>query len=274
MMNLTISASNKRATLEKLAQAGLITKGVVYCLLGIFAFMAAFHLGSSSVQDTDKQGVIRWVRDLTGGSVLLVVLILGMLCYSLWRFIQAIANTDHKSKDAKGWVQRARYLFSGLLYLSLSLTTLRLFIGRSSGSSQNSNEQMASSVLQAPVGQWLLGLFALGLVATGIYQIWYGYSEKYRKHVQKMNHQDATARLLLRAGKAGYIARGVVWLTIAWLLLKAAFYARAEEAANTSEAFQFLESTEYGNFIIAAVGAGLVGYGIFNFIRAKYERLV
>jgi hypothetical protein len=78
--------------------------------------------------------------------------------------------------------------------------------------------------------------------------------------------------LLLRAGKVGYISRGVVWLVIAFLFLRAAFYAVASKAGDTAEAFRFIESSPLGSPLLGLLGLGLIAYGVFNFIRARYER--
>jgi hypothetical protein len=73
------------------------------------------------------------------------------------------------------------------------------------------------------------------------------------------------------AGKIGYVARGIVWLVIGWLFTKAAFHKNSSEAGDTSEAFGFLAEASYGSYLLAGVGLGLICYGIFNFIRVRYE---
>ena len=80
------------------------------------------------------------------------------------------------------------------------------------------------------------------------------------------------AKTMLVAGKAGYISRGIVWLIIAWMLMKAAIRASSQEAGDTSKAFGFLESSPYGSYMLGALGLGLIGYGVFSFVRARYER--
>ncbi|HZH01046.1 MAG TPA: DUF1206 domain-containing protein [Flavisolibacter sp.] len=266
--------TDKRNAFKKLAQVGLITKGIVYVLLGVFAFLTAFRLGNNQVESGNKQSVFRWIGDQTAGSLLIGALIIGLTCYALWRIIQGFANTEHKDKDAKGWAYRLRYIFSGLVYLSLAFSAFRFLTKLASNNDgQNTNEQVAGSLLQQPLGQILLGLLALGMAAAGIYQIWFGFSEKYKKYVQDISGASGGKGLLLNSGKIGYIARGLVWLTIGWLFLKAAINARAQEAASTSEAFQFLEAAPYGSYLMGGVGAGLACYGIFSFIRARYEHL-
>jgi hypothetical protein len=73
------------------------------------------------------------------------------------------------------------------------------------------------------------------------------------------------------AGKLGYVARGIVWVVLAWLFLKAALHANSAEAGDTSKAFSFLQDAAYGSYLLGAVGLGFICYGAFNFIRVRYE---
>ena len=254
--------------IKRVAQAGLIAKGVVYVLLGVLAFMAAFELGGKGNKDATQSGTLRLVKDMPAGEVLLFVVAAGLICYAVWRGIQTFRSGGEK----KSWPKRLRYLFSGLTYLAFAITALRLEAGdRPSG---DQNQHVAGELMSKPFGQVLVGLSGLILLAVGLYQMYYGLSEKYRKHVQGSSLSSVQSTLLLRAGKIGYISRGVVWLVIAVLFLRAAFLARASEAGNTGKAFQFIETSPYGSPLLGALGVGLVAYGVFNFVRARYDRMV
>jgi hypothetical protein len=53
-------------------------------------------------------------------------------------------------------------------------------------------------------------------------------------------------------------------------MFRSAIHHNSNKAVDTSEALQFLQNT-YGNVLLAVLGLGLLMYGIFNFIRARYE---
>lgn len=256
--------------ITQIAQVGLSAKGVVYIILGALAFMAAFEIGGYSNQEATSTGTLSFIQNAPGGIVLLGLVAAGLLCYVLWRFTQTFTS---KGGDKKDTAHRLRYFVSGLTYLALAYTALRMVL-HLSGSSGNSdqNQQIAAQIMDRTMGQWLLGLGALVLGGIGIYQIYYGLAGKYKKHLQQLRLHSQAEALLSRSGKVGYVARGVVWLIIAYLLLQAALHANAAKAGDTSKAFQFLESTPMGSYLLGALGIGLIAYGIFNFLRAKYER--
>lgn len=250
-----------------MARAGYAAKGVVYVLLGILAFMAAFELGRS-VNEASRGGVFRMVREAPAGQLLMGALALGLVCYTLWRIVQAVApRYGHETSKGK----RVLFFFSGLAYGAIAFAAIKMALwNQESGGNQQQN--LAATLLSRKGGQWLTGLAALIMLGSGLYQIYYGWSEKYRKYVGEGQINAPHAALLLRSGKAGYIARGLVWVVIAYLLFRAALQARASEAGNTTDALRFLEGSPLGSYLLGAVGLGLVAFGIFSFIRAFYER--
>ncbi|HEY1112380.1 MAG TPA: DUF1206 domain-containing protein [Chitinophagaceae bacterium] len=264
---MSISVS-QRSNITRIARAGLIAKGIVYVLLGMLAFMAAFEIGGQTTGGADRAGVFGMLKDMPAGTTLLALVAIGLVCYAAWRGIQAF-GPGHRGGEPKAG-KRALYFFSGLAYLSVALTAGRLALYNEQDNG-GSNQQLASRLLEQSYGQWLLGIAALIMAAVGIYQLYYGLSEKYRKHVQGLSLSTPASSLLLRSGKIGYVARGVVWLVIAWLLLKAALSANAAKAGDTAQAFQFVESSTAGSLLLGALGVGLAAYGVFNFIRARYE---
>jgi hypothetical protein len=258
---------------KRFARIGLTAKGIVYCLAGALAFMAAFEIGNSSDQNASKSGVFQFILEQPFGRILLALVALGLCCYTFWRIIEAVKDTNNKGTDAKGIAVRLRYLFSGLVYGSLAFLAAKLVLGSGGGGNGDSRETLARELLHQPFGQWLVGAVALGTMANGIYQLYYGLSGKYKKHVQQARMQHDAEAMLIRTGKIGYIARGIVWLLIGYLFLQAALHANAEQAGGTKSAFSFLESTSYGSYMLGAVALGLICYGIFMFMRAKYEQV-
>jgi hypothetical protein len=59
---------------------------------------------------------------------------------------------------------------------------------------------------------------------------------------------------------------------IAFLFFRAAFHAAASEAGSTGKAFRFIENSPLGSLLLGLLGLGVIAYGVFNFIRARYER--
>lgn len=262
----------KHSWIKPIAKLGLAAKGVVYCLIGMLAFMSAFQLGGQTSQKSNTTGVFRFIMEQPAGKIILAVIVVGLLCYSIWRFVQTFLDTENKGSRAGGLAKRFTYFFSGLTYLSVFYFSLKFLLSNGNSSGSNSNQDLAKNILEQPAGQWLLGIAAVIMLGIGIYQIWYGNSEKYRKHVNYQELDRKASGSLLRAGKIGFISRGIVWLVIAFLFSKAALHNRSSEAGDTSSAFSFIQQSSYGTYLLAALGLGLICYGVMNFIRAAFEK--
>ncbi|CAN5908512.1 DUF1206 domain-containing protein [soil metagenome] len=255
----------------RFAKAGLVAKGIVYCLVGLLAFMAAFEIGNSSSQSSSRSGVFRFVLEQPFGQILLALIAVGLACYTGWRILEAVNDTSHKGSGAKGIAARIGYLFSGLIYGGLAYSAGRLVLGGGGGSGGDMRQTFAREMLQQPFGQWLVGAVALGTIGMGVYQMYRGLSGKYKKKVRNAGLSSDIERTIIKAGKAGYVARGMVWMIIGYLLLQAALKANANEAGGSSRAFAWLESTAYGSILLGVVALGLICYGVFMFMRAKYQ---
>ena len=259
------------AWVKRFAVIGLITKGIVYCLVGTLAFMAAFNISGSSAGSADKQGVFQVVLAQPFGKVLLGLIAIGLLFYAFWRIIQALKDTENKGDDLKGIARRIGYLFSGIIYGALAVFAGQQALGESSGQGGDSRQTLAQTLLEQPYGKWLAGAVAIGIMLVGLNQIYRGWSGRYKKQVQSAGLKHETEAIMIRAGKFGYVARGIVWIIIGYLFMKAALHSNPQEAGGTSSAFQFLEEASYGPFLLGAVALGLICYGVFMFMRAKYQ---
>ncbi|RYZ54623.1 MAG: DUF1206 domain-containing protein [Sphingobacteriales bacterium] len=260
--------------MEKMARVGLISKGITYCLTGALALMAALHVGNSQSSDADKTGVFSFLEDQPMGTPLLLLLALGLLCYACWRAIQCFGDTENKGSDLKGWGHRAAYLFSGIIYLFLAFLAGRMALGQSTGGGGDNRVKLASELMEHSYGQIIAGIIAIMLIGYGFMQFRKVFSGKYKKDVQEgqYRHPDAS-KWILRAGRIGYSARGIVWLIIGWLFLKAAVKGSPNEAGDTGKVFQWIEAGPFGSIMLGLVAAGLVCYGIFMFVRAAYQKV-
>src|SRR5688572_2028594 len=259
------------AWVKRFAKIGLVAKGIVYCIVGTLAFMAAFNIGGETAQSADKQGVFQTILEQPFGKIMLALVAIGLLFYAIWRIIQALKDTENKGNDLKGIARRIGYLFSGVIYGALAFYAAQLVMGNNQSQGGDSRQTLAQKLLEQPFGKWLAGAVAVGIILVGLNQIWRGWSGKYKKQVQSAGLKHETENMMIRAGKFGYVARGIVWIIIGYLFMRAAFYSNPQEAGGTSSAFRFLEEASYGPFLLGAVAIGLVCYGVFMFMRAKYQ---
>ncbi|WP_162910723.1 DUF1206 domain-containing protein [Hymenobacter oligotrophus] len=257
--------------IRTLARLGFAAKGMVYTVLGVLAVMAA--TGTEGGRTADKTQVLQTIQDMPMGRWLLGLVALGLAGYVLWRFVQAIRDTEGHGNSAKGMGKRLSYAASALGYGVLAyIAGKAAFENTSAGSgSGNSRQSFVATLLEQSYGQWLVGAIGLTVIGIGVYQLIRAYSGSFAKHVNSSQIPANQQRLVYRMGQLGYTARGIVWGILGYFLVQAAMQSNANAAQDTGGAFDLLASMGAGVLLVVALG--LVAYGLYMFVRAKYPIL-
>ena len=75
------------------------------------------------------------------------------------------------------------------------------------------------------------------------------------------------------AGMVGHIARAIVLGLVGVFVAKAAIDYKANEAIGLDGALAKLYGQSYGPYLLGAVAAGLVAFGVFSITEARYRRI-
>lgn len=258
---------------EKFARFGIATKGFVYVLIGGLAVMAAFGIGGET---TGSSGVLDFLEEQVFGQVLLIITAVGLTGYAFYRIYEAIKDPHNKGNDAKGIAVRTGYGASGLFYGFLAFTAVRTVAnlgGSANSGSEGGNETVIAMLLEQTFGQILVGIVAAIFLGKSIVQFHKVYSGKYKKQVRSSGLDSRAREVMLKVGIAGYVARGIVIAIVAFLTFRAALTANSNEAGGTDDAFQFLQN-EYGTVVLLVVAFGLLAYGLFMFVKARYSEMI
>jgi hypothetical protein len=258
--------------MERLARFGYATKGVVYIVVGALATLAAFGLGGET---TDVRGAFREIEMKPFGKVALATVAFGLIGYVLWRWVQAIADADNKGTKLKGIALRVGYFFSGAVYAGLAYTAAKILfdVDEPDESSSETQENWIARVMGMPFGRTLIILAGGFVIGFGIYQIYKGLKAKFRKRLKlgKMNETKDTWATW--SGRIGYAARGVVFCIIGFYVIQAALNFNPDEAKGLDEALATLAQNYYGAWALGVVAIGLIAYGFYMLVEARYRRI-
>jgi hypothetical protein len=262
----SVSQDDKEKWFDRFLRFGLISKGIVYCLLGILAFMTAAGL---SQDEASKKETFVVIYDQPFGQVLLLLLSIGMLGYVTLRSYQCFKDSDNKGDSMKGLIIRIGYGFSALMYLGLTAFALNL-VFNGSDDDGSSRKFFVGKILSLSYGEWLIGIAGLIIVGSGINQIYKGLSASFMKQITLI--RSSFEKLYKNAGRIGYTSRGIVLGIIGYLILHAAFTSNPGEAEGSEQAFAFIEN-KFGSFLMGSIALGLIAYGVFMFVKARYQKL-
>ena len=260
---------NPSLWVERLARFGYAAKGVVYGIVGLLAAQAAFGTGGKT---TDTKGALQEIVTQPFGKVLLGVVAIGLFGYVLWQFVQAIKDPEGKGTDTKGILQRIGYAISGIIYAGLALSAVRIILGSPSGNS-NSTQDWTARLLSQPFGQWLVGTVGAFIIGLGFYQFYKAFTTKFRKEFNLSELSDTEQKWVKAISRFGLAARGVVFCLIGFFLIQAARKSDAGEAGGLGEALETLREQPYGAWLLGIVALGLIAYGIYMVMQARYRRI-
>lgn len=252
--------------IERLARLGYGSVGVVYTIIGLFA--AAAGLGTGG-RIADRSDAVTFIFRQPLGRYILLVLAVGLAGYALWRMVCGIRDSENCGSDAKGMAIRAASLLRGLAYGWIAIEVLRAALRRRRGvsTSEADTRHWIGRVMDEPFGQWLVAIVGLYIVGYGAYQIHLAWKGKLERHVH-IPHGVLTA-----ISRFGIAARGVVFLVIGASLFFAGTRRDAGEVRGTSGALRELASQPFGSHLLTLIGIGLVAYGVYGFLNARYRRI-
>jgi hypothetical protein len=255
-----------------LARSGLVAKGISYGLVGLLAVKLAFGDGGKA---TSRQGALQELAQHTFGKIALVLLALGLGGYATWRFVQAVAERDEDGGEKgklKKWGKRAGYVGRGLIYAGLTISAVKILLGAGSHQSQNAKaHQTTAMILGWPAGRWLVGAAGIVIVGVGLWNVYRGISKKFEDKWRTGGMGQVAPTWGGRAGVVGHLARGVVFGLIGIFLTKAAVEYSPKDAIGLDGALHKLAEASYGPYLLGVTAAGLVCYGVYCLVDARYR---
>lgn len=258
--------------IERLGRFGYVAKGVVYGLIGVLAVQAATGAGGQTAGSTDALERIAQARF---GQFLLIALAIGLVGHALWRVVQAIMDTENKGSEAKGIATRGTYFIIGLVYGGLALSAVQIaFRSGGGGGGEASAESMTARLMAQPFGRWLAGLAGAIVIGASLYQLYRAYSASFRKQLKLQEMSSTEETWATRIGRLGFAARGVVFGLIGVFLIVAAVQGQAQEARGLGGALGTIARQRWGAWLLGVVALGLVAYGLFMMVLARYRRMV
>lgn len=246
------------ARLDWIARLGFFARAIVYILLGYIA------LNTASRADEGQSAVFEMLRGMPGGSALLIVTAVGLFAYGIFRLFCAFLDLDGKGSDWKGIAQRAGQFVSAVAHMLLGYTAWKFTsqLNPSGGGDQKS-QQAAQTLIDLPLGPLLLGLVGVYFLITAGSQAMKAWKASF------MHEIAADAPPFTRTlGQIGHAARAAVFVVIGWSLIKAAWFQQEERAHAIGGA---LASLRENNVVYMAVAAGLLIFGLFSLVLARYR---
>ncbi|MFB0837254.1 MULTISPECIES: DUF1206 domain-containing protein [unclassified Arthrobacter] len=258
-------ASNHRV-LDVLARAGFAVMALLHVILGAIAIAIAFgHPG-----EAEPTGAIAQLADNPWGPIVMWGCVVACLGLALWQASEATLRARSLPRKER----LAKLVSSGFLaiaYGSVGVTFAGFALGQRSDSGDNTRD-FSASLMDNPVGPWLLVALGLTILGIGIYFIVKGLRRGFK---EELFHFEGTrrGRLIDSLGVTGHVAKGIALDLTGLLFVIAAAKHRPEESTGLDGSLKALQDHPFGPALLVAIGAGFIAYGIFALVRARFGRM-
>jgi hypothetical protein len=256
------------ASLELVARLGMIAYGIVHLLIGWLALQIAWS--GSGGRSADSSGALKTLAGQPLGKALLWLIVVGLVALAIWQASTAIWGYRHHDA-AKRTRKRISSAARAAVYAVLAYSAAAVALGSGSSSSQ-SQRQATSDVLGLPGGRLIVIVAGLVIVAVGGLHIAKAVKRSYLDDLDTSSMAPGTRRLVERLGAGGYLAKGVA-LGLVGGLLTYAMVTLDRQRAGLDGAMQTIAEQPFGKFLLTAVAAGFVAFGLFSFVQSRYRRL-
>ena len=253
-----VTAASRRAgdhpALETAARVGYAVNGVLHIVIGTIALQLA--LGSHG-KSADQSGALGSMADNGFGLVTLWVAVVAWLGLAIWQVTEAITGSRETS-------DRVKAVAKAVVYLVLSWTAFKFASGKGT-SSKSQTTDFTASLMKQPAGQWLVALVGLVVVGVGVYHVIKGWKKKFLQDLE-----IHPGEWIVKAGRVGYIAKGIALVIVGGLFVLAAVRHKPSEARGLDGALHNLLGAPGGPVLLGLVALGLVAFGVYCFGRARH----
>jgi len=245
---------NASSRLTALTRIGFATRGLLYIVIA----MLIVRTGRAE----DQSGAIEYLGR-GGGQILLAIIAVGLTAYGIWRLADAALDIERHGTDRKGVMERVGAGISGAIHLLLASQSVQLM--RGAALSGDGAQESARTAMQLPGGWALVLLGAAVMIVLGVVQFAKAVKGSFLRYLDPSVARHSWVQW---SGRAGYAARGLVFLISGYLLAKAGIEEHASEAGGMARVLSWL--TDPFDII---VGVGLLAFGLFSLVEARYRQL-
>ncbi|MGV9744130.1 DUF1206 domain-containing protein [Rhodococcus zopfii] len=248
--------------LERVARVGQATSGVVHALIGYIVVRLAF--GESGA--ADQSGALATMAAAPGGTAVLWVTAVTLAALAVWRLTEAVMGKRCDVEDPST-LDRLKSAGVAVAYAALAFTALQFALGNGKSSGEQS-AGLSARLMQSGAGKTVLVVAGLVAVGIGAYHVYKGVSRKFLDDLHRPVPGVATV-----LGVVGYTAKGLAIAGAGILVVVATVTSDPAKATGLDGALKTLGTAPFGQVLLCAAGLGIVTYGAYCFVLARYGRM-
>ncbi|MUU72558.1 MULTISPECIES: DUF1206 domain-containing protein [Pseudarthrobacter] len=258
-------ASNHKA-LDVLARTGFAVMALLHVIIGAIAIAVAF----GQPGEAEPTGAIEQLAANAWGPAVMWACVLACLGLGLWQASEATLRARRLPRRERV----SKLISSGFLaiaYSSVGFSFAGFAVGLR-GDSSDSTRDFSASLMATPPGLWTLVALGLTIIGIGIYFMVKGVRRGFKEELYYFDGRRR-GRLIDVLGVGGHIAKGVALVLTGLLFVIAAAKHSPDESTGLDGSLKALQDHPFGPYLLVAIGAGFIAYGIFALVRSRFGRM-
>ena len=189
----------------------------------------------------------------------------------MWGVVRAILDPLKKGDSPVGIAKRCGYAASAVVYAGLLLFTVGFILGSIPQAAESTD--WTAKLLSKPFGAWLVGFIGVCCIAVAGTEIVRGWQARFECDLDLDRRSAAERTWAMRLGRVGIVTRGLVFTIIGIFLVATAFHSNPHHATGMDGALLGLLRQPYGRLLLAAAGLGLMVFGVFSALSARWLKI-
>lgn len=257
--------TKSRLLLKALTLTGCFSTGIIYGSIGVIALLSFLKLKKGGA---DENSFLVLLDGFLAGRILAWLIIVGAVCFVVWRFYEAYKDPYKVGNSAKGIMLRAGAVFSSFADAFIAFSALQALYkqqGASKTGEPVQQQKLVAGILENDWGQ--TAVFAIGTVVllTALVLVFYGFSKRFTETIKAADFSKGWKYTVHGLAYAGYFSRGIILGIVGFFFLKAAIENDSRHVVNTDKAFDFI-GDHVGHVYFILVAVGTICYGLYMFV--------
>ena len=255
------------------ARFGFASQGLVYLVIG---FLAALTPVGLRREPTGWNGALGTLLRQPAGWILLGVVALGLFAFGLWQMFRAVEDPEYDGTRPTGIAKRIGYAFNACVQFTLATAAAAMAIGwrhSARGGDDRHVRDWTAWALSHPFGRFVLGVVGVGILAYGVQQVACGVFGRLDTRLALHELSRGARAAVMAVSRFGVAARGGVFGLLGTFLIKSAYDVNASEARGISGTLRTIASEPYGKWLLGMCALGLIAYGMYDFVLARYRMI-
>jgi hypothetical protein len=261
-----------RTSVETLARGGYATRGALYLIVGGLAALAASGYGGAT---TDTKGALLELYSQPFGAVLLSLAAAGLASYAVFLACRAVLDPESEARAKWGPAKRAWWGLMALFHGSLAAYAVATVLGSALRSDGDQGRGITAALLAwRPLGPWLVAAVGIGVLIGALYQLRCAWRAQLDDYLDVSRLSASGRRWVVRLSRVGIAARACVGLVAGAFLIVATVTSDPDQVKGFASSLSALRAMPFGSWLFGAVALGLMAFGCYQLIEARYRRIL